>query len=281
MTPPPALSVTSSKAPLPPDELLFGRRPVVESLRAGQAIQRIYLTEGLDRSASLDEIRRRAKQAGIPIAAVPRAEVDRLADGGNHQGVVAHTARYRYAALGDLLRANARAILFLDGITDPHNVGALIRTAGAAGFGGVVLPTRRSSGVTGAVRRVSAGATEVVPVARVANLSTALEEAKAAGFWIAGLDGGADADLWSSNLADPPVGLVLGAEGKGLSKNVAAHCDGLVRIPMEGRIESLNVSVAGGIAMFEIARRGEHSGTLPSVGSTAEPLDGEERRGRA
>lgn len=273
--------MTRGKAPLPPDEVLFGRRPVVESLRAGQAIQRIYLTEGLDRSAAVDEIRRRAKQAGIPVAAVPRVEIDRLADGGNHQGVVAHTARYRYAPFQDLLRGGARALLFLDGITDPHNVGALIRTAGAAGFGGVVLPTRRSSGVTGAVRRVSAGATEVVPVARVANLATALEEAKGAGLWIVGLDAAAEADVWSSNLAEPPVGLVLGAEGKGLSQNVAAHCDGLVRIPMEGRIESLNVSVAGGIAMFEIARRAGHSGTLHRAGSTAGRLDGEERRRRA
>jgi 23S rRNA (guanosine2251-2'-O)-methyltransferase len=273
--------VPRPSAALPSDEVLFGRRPVVESLRAGQAIQRIYLAAGLERASSLDEIRRRAKHAGIPIAEVPRAEIERLADGGNHQGVVAHTARYRYTPYGELVRGETRAVLFLDGITDPHNVGALIRTAGAAGFDGVVLPTRRSSGVTGAVRRVAAGAAEVVPVARVANLATALEEAKAAGLWIVGLDERADSDVWSSNLAEPPVGLVLGAEGKGLSTNVAEHCDGLVRIPMQGPIESLNVSVAGGVAMFEIARRSAHSGTLHAAGSTAEPRDGEERRHRA
>jgi 23S rRNA (guanosine2251-2'-O)-methyltransferase len=272
--------VTRPNPSLPPEELLFGRRPVVESLRAGQTIQRIYLSAGLARASSLDEIRRRAKHAGIPIAEVPRAEIERLAAGGNHQGVVAHTARYRYTPFDEMLGAGARAVLFLDGITDPHNVGALIRTAGAAGFAGVVMPTRRSGGVTGTVRRVSAGAAEVVPVARVPNLATALEEAKAAGLWIVGLDERAEDDVWSSNLAEPPVGLVLGAEGKGLSKNVSEHCDGLVRIPMQGRVESLNVSVAGGVAMFEIARRSTHSGTLHAAGSTGS-LDGEERRHRA
>ncbi|HEY7875500.1 MAG TPA: 23S rRNA (guanosine(2251)-2'-O)-methyltransferase RlmB [Actinomycetota bacterium] len=272
--------MASPKAPLPPDEIVFGRRPVVEALRAGQTIQRLYLASGSGGASSLDEIRRRARQAGVPIAEVARAELDRLSGGGNHQGVVAHTARYRYSSFEDLVRG-ASALLFLDGVTDPHNVGALIRTAGAAGFDGVVLPSRRSSGVTAAVRRVSAGATETVPVARVANISGALEQAKSAGLWIVGLDEGAGQDVWSSNLAEPPVGLVLGAEGKGLSRNVVAHCDGLVRIPMQGRVESLNVSVAGGIAMFEIARRGEHSGTLHPAGSSAEPRDGEERRRRA
>jgi 23S rRNA (guanosine2251-2'-O)-methyltransferase len=254
---------------------------VLESLRAGHAIQRLYLAEGLERAPSLEEIRARARNAGVPLAVVPRAEIDRLSDGGNHQGVLAHTARFRYASLSDLLEGSAPSLLFLDGVTDPHNVGALIRTAGAAGMQGVVLPTRRSSGVTPAVRRVAAGAAEVVPVARVPNLARALEDAKAAGLWIVGLDERGATDVWSSELLEPPVGLVLGAEGKGLSKNVALHCDGLVRIPMLGRIDSLNVSVAGGIAMFEIARRREHSGTLHPAGSTAGPPDREERRSPA
>lgn len=273
--------MTRNSTKLPSEEVLFGRRPVLESLRAGQSIQRIYLSAGLERASSIDEIRTRAKAAGIPIAVVPRADVDRLTDGGNHQGVVAHTPRYRYTPFEELLGAGTRALLFLDGVTDPHNVGALIRTAGAAGFGGVVLPTRRSSAVTAAVRRVAAGAAEVVPVARVANLSRALEEAKGAGLWIVGMDERAEEDVWSSHLAEPPVGLVLGAEGKGLSRNVAEHCDGLVRIPMEGRIESLNVSVAGGVAMFEIARRSTHSGTLHPAGTAAGRQDGEERGSRA
>jgi 23S rRNA (guanosine2251-2'-O)-methyltransferase len=215
------------------------------------------------------------------VRVVPRAEVERLAAGGNHQGVVAQTTRYRYTPYEELLRGEAPAVLFLDGVTDPHNVGALIRTAGGAGFAGVVLPVRRSSGVTAAVRRVSAGAAESVPVARVGNLSRALEEAKAAGLWIVGLDEDAGEDLWTSPLAEPPVGLVLGGEGAGLSKGVAGHCDGLVKIPMAGRVGSLNVSVAGGVAMFEIARRIAPSGTLHPARSTTGHSDGEERRTRA
>jgi 23S rRNA (guanosine2251-2'-O)-methyltransferase len=273
--------VTPPSPQLPPDEVLFGRRPVLESLRAGHAIQRVYLAEGLEQAASLEEIRTRARHAGVPVVVVPRAEIDRLSSGGNHQGVLAQTAPYRYTPFEEMLTGAEPSLLFLDGLTDPHNVGALIRTAGAAGLGGVVLPTRRSSGVTSAVRRVAAGAAEVVAVARVPNLARALEEAKAAGLWIVGLDERGEADVWSSNLLDPPVGLVLGAEGKGISKNVGVHCDGLLRIPMQGRIESLNVSVAGGIAMFEIARRRTHSGTLHPVGPTAGPPDGEERRSRA
>lgn len=252
----------------------------MESLRAGHSARRIYLAEGMARSGVVDEVRRRAEQSGIPVTVVPRAQIDRLSDGGNHQGVVAHTTRFRYTPIEDLLQAEAPKLLFLDGVTDPHNVGALIRSAAGAGFDGVVLPARRSSGVTGVVRRVSAGATEAVPVARVANLTRALEEAKSAGLWIVGLDESAETDLWSSTLAEPPVGLVLGAEGSGLSRNVVAHCDGLVRIPMQGPLQSLNVSVAGGIAMFEIARRGAWSGTLLPARSTTGGT-GEERRHRA
>ena len=265
--------------PIPPDELLIGRRPVLESLRSGAPARRLYLAEGLGRSGVIEEIRRRAQDGGIPVTVLPRPQIERLADGGNHQGVVAHTTRYRYTPLEDLLRGDAPKVLFLDGVTDPHNVGALIRSAGGAGFDGVVLPARRSSGVTAAVRRVSAGATEAVPVARVANLSRALEEAKGAGLWIVGLDERGDQDLWTSTLAEPPVGLVLGAEGAGLSHNVASHCDGLVRIPMQGAMSSLNVSVAGGIAMFEIARRVACSGNLLPARSTTGP--GEESRNRA
>jgi 23S rRNA (guanosine2251-2'-O)-methyltransferase len=273
--------VTRPNVELHQEEILFGRRPVLESLRAGQPLQRIYIASGLERAGALDEIRSRARNAGIPVAAVPRAEIDRLSGGGNHQGVLAHTARYRYTAFEELLAGEAPSLLFLDGLTDPHNVGALIRSAGAAGLDGVVLPTRRSSAVTPAVRRVAAGAAEVVPVARVPNLARALEEAKSAGVWVVGLDEGGETDVWASDLLEPPVGLVLGAEGKGISRNVAIHCDGIVRIPMQGQIASLNVSVAGGIAMFEIARRREHSGTLHPAGSTAGPRDREERRSRA
>ncbi|MDP9068495.1 MAG: 23S rRNA (guanosine(2251)-2'-O)-methyltransferase RlmB [Actinomycetota bacterium] len=233
----------------------------MELLRARRPAERILLAAGLGPSAVLGEIRRRAEDAAIPVKVVPRAEIDRITDGESHQGVAAITGRYRYASLESLF-GPAAAVLFLDGVTDPHNLGSLIRSAECCGFNGVVVPTHRSAGVTGAVRRVAAGAAEILPVARVTNLGRALDQAKEAGLWIVGLAGEADHDLWSSDLLEPPLGLVLGAEGSGLSKNIRERSDGLVRIPQEGRIGSLNVAVAGAIAMFEVARRRMSSATL-------------------
>jgi 23S rRNA (guanosine2251-2'-O)-methyltransferase len=243
-------------------DVIYGRRPVLELLRAGGSSERILMAQGLSRSSVLAEIRKLASDAAVPLKVVPRPEVDRMARGQNHQGVVAVTGRYRYAALRDVLARTDAAVLFLDGITDPHNVGSLLRSAECAGFTGVVLPAHRSSGVTAAVRRVAAGAAEIVPVARVSNLSRALEEAKGAGLWILGLDENSRDDIWSSELIEPPLGFVLGAEDRGLSRGVRDHCDGLVAIPQRGRIGSLNVSVAGAVAMFELARRHGPSDTL-------------------
>lgn len=241
--------------------VLAGRRPVVELLRARRGADKIFIASGMSSSAVVTEIRKRAEEAAIPVRVVPRAEVDRLAEGENHQGVVALTGRYRYTPLEELLTQRAQ-VLFLDGITDPHNLGSLLRTVECCGFDGVVVPAHRAAGVNGTVRRISAGAAEIVRVARVPNLSRSLEQAKQAGLWIVGLDGGAEQDIWSSDLVEPPIGLVLGAEDRGLSRTVREHCDGLVRIPQQGRIGSLNVGVAGAIAMFEIARRTRSSDTL-------------------
>lgn len=241
--------------------VLAGRQPVVELLRARRGAERILLAAGLSSAAILTEIRKRAEEASIPVKVVPRTEIDRVAEGENHQGVVAITGRYRYATLESLLGPQA-CVLFLDGVTDPHNLGSLIRTAECCGFDGVVVPAHRSAGVTGTVRRVSAGAAEVVQVARVTNLGRGLDQAKEAGLWIVGLAGEAPADIWTSDLLEPPIGVVLGAEGRGLSKTIRERCDGLVRIPQSGRIGSLNVGVAGAIAMFEIARRKALSATL-------------------
>lgn len=235
--------------------VLAGRRPVLELLRAGQSADRILVAENLAPSKVVGEIRRRAQEAAVPVRVVPRAEIDRAAPDLNHQGVVAFTARYRYARLDNLLKLNDPMLLFLDGITDVHNLGSLLRSADGAGWHGVVVPSHRSAAVTPAVRRVSAGATEVVPVARVGNLSHALDSARAAGLWIVGLDEKARTRLWESDLLEPPVGLVLGAEDRGISRAVRDRCDALVCIPSAGRIGSLNVGVAGAIAMFEVARR--------------------------
>ena len=241
--------------------VLAGRRPVVELLRARRGAEKIFIASGMSSSSVLTEIRKRADEAAIPVRVVPRAEVDRLAEGENHQGVVALTGRYRYTPLEELLSDKAK-VLFLDGVTDPHNLGSLLRTVECCGFDGVVVPAHRSAGVNGTVRRISAGAAEIVRVARVPNLGRSLEQAKEAGLWIVGLAGEADEDIWSSDLVEPPIGLVLGAEDRGLSRTVREHCDGLVRIPQKGRIGSLNVGVAGAIAMFEIARRSASSATL-------------------
>lgn len=191
----------------------------------------------------------------MPFRLVPKAEVEKAAGHVNHQGVAAFTARFRYAPLDQVLAVPEARVLFLDGVTDPHNLGSLLRSADGAGFHGVVIPARRSTGVTGAVRRVSAGAAEVVPVARVNSLGAAVDQAKKAGLWIVGLDEDAAEDLWTSTLLEPPLGLVLGAEDRGISKGVAGRCDALVRIPSAGRISSLNVAVAGAVAMFEASRR--------------------------
>ena len=240
---------------------LSGRRPVIELLRARRPAEKILIADGLSASANLVEIRKRAKEASIPVKVVPRVELDRLAPGENHQGVVAVTGRYRYAALESLFGPASR-LVFLDGVTDPHNLGSLIRSAECCGFDGLVVPAHRSAGVTSAVRRVAAGAAELLPVARVTNLGRGIDQAKEAGLWIVGLDGDAEEDIWTSELLETPLGIVLGAEGKGLSKNIRERCDGVVRIPQQGRIGSLNVGVAGAIAMFEIARRGSSSATL-------------------
>lgn len=240
--------------------LVAGRRPVLELLRAGKPAERILIQRGLAPSGVIAEIRKRAADAAVPVRVVPRSEIDRAAPGIHHQGVAAVAGRYRYAPLEDLLARPDTTLLFLDGVMDPHNLGSLLRSADQAGFGGVVIPARRAVGVTPAVRRVSAGAAEVVPVARVGSVSAAMELAKTRGVWIVGLDQDAEADIWSSRLLEPPVGLVLGAEDRGLSRLVRERCDELVRIPSEGRLSSLNVAAAGAIAMFEVARRNAGNG---------------------
>lgn len=236
------------KGEAPP--VLAGRRPVLELLRAGQSAERILLAKGHAPSNIVNEIRRRADRAGVPLQIVPSSEIERLAGDVNHQGVIALTARYRYTPLETLLAGESPALLFLDGVTDPHNLGSLLRSADGAGFSGVVIPARRTVQVTAAVRRVSAGAAEVVPVARVHNLTQALETARSAGLWILGLDSEAEDDIWSSDLAEPPVGIVVGSEDKGMGAKTRERCDALVRIPQRGRLASLNVAVAGAIAMY-------------------------------
>jgi 23S rRNA (guanosine2251-2'-O)-methyltransferase len=256
------VSVPARSRPPERADLVVGRQPVLELLKAGHPVQRVLIARGASITGTLGEIRRRASASAVPTRVVPKPEIDKMARELNHQGVVAVTARFRYTPIGDLLKGDAPALIFLDGVTDPHNVGSLLRSADGAGINGLVLLARRGAGVTPSVRKVAAGAAEFVPVARVGNLGQAVEQAKIAGLWIVGLDQTAEQDVWSSELLDPPVGLVLGAEGKGLSSKLRDRCDGLIRIPQQGRVGSLNVAVAGAIAMFEIARRKGRSATL-------------------
>lgn len=239
----------------PEGDIIVGRRPIIELLKNQRAVERVFIAQGLAPSGVLGEIRKRSDAAGVPVRMVPRTEIDRLAGGANHQGVAAVTARFLYAPLDKMLAGPAPSLLFLDGLTDPHNLGSLLRSADSAGFDGVVVPSHRSVGVTGAVRRVSAGAAEIVPVARVKNLAQAVDDGRKAGLWILGLDEKAERDLWTCDLTEPPIGLVLGSEDRGMSRIVKERCDELVRIPQAGRIGSLNVAVAGAIAMFEVARK--------------------------
>ncbi len=262
MAPPDSATPSDGAADADSRGVVFGRRPVLELLRAGAPIQKVLLARDLARSSVIGEIKRRAGAANVPVRLVPKSEVLRAAGSANHQGVVAWTEGFAYAAFDQLLRAADPALLCLDGVTDPHNLGSLLRSADGAGFTGVVLPRRRSVGVTPAVRRVSVGASEIVPVARVANLSHALDEARRAGVWVVGLDQDATEDIWSSPLMEPPLALVVGAEDRGISTPVRDRCDALLGIPSFGRIESLNVAVAGAIAMFEVARRRGRSDTL-------------------
>jgi 23S rRNA (guanosine2251-2'-O)-methyltransferase len=244
------------------DDLVAGRRPVLELLKTGNPVVRVLIAKESLPSKPLAEIRKRAEDSSVPVRVVPRVEIDRLLPQVNHQGVAATVGRFRYADLDSLWAGEQPLVLFLDGLTDPHNLGSLLRSADGAAFDGVVVPVHRATGITPTVRKVAAGAAEVVPVARVGNLGGAIDQAKQAGLWVVGLDERAEEDLWSTELLEPPLALVLGAEGRGISRHIKARCDGFVRIPSEGRLASLNVAVAGAVAMFELARRRAASATL-------------------
>jgi 23S rRNA (guanosine2251-2'-O)-methyltransferase len=232
--------------------ILSGINPVLESLKAGHPLDRILVAKGAG-GPRLQQIVDLARRASVPVRFEERAGLDRLAGSPAHQGVVAMGASRRYAELEDVAPA-AQLLVILDGVEDPHNLGAIVRTAHAAGAGGIVIPERRAAGLTDVVAKAAAGALEYLPVVRAVNINRTLEELKELGYWIYGLDerGVEDYDRAEYNA---PTALVFGGEGKGLHELVRKHCDALVRIPMEGHIPSLNVSVAAGIVLFECKRR--------------------------
>ena len=227
-------------------EIVYGIRPVVEALRS----RRRRVLEVLDSTGS-GEVRSAAD--GVPIKKVPRDRVDELARGGVHQGVVARVESYPYSSLEEVLAVPEPLILVLDGVTDPRNLGAVLRAADGVGASGVVIPKDKAVGVTAAAVKASAGASEHVRVARVTNLKRAVDEMKASNVWVYAAEAGGT-DYAKLDLAGP-VALVLGSEGKGVRRLVREACDGTVSIPMLGAVSSLNVSVAAAVLAYEARRQ--------------------------
>jgi 23S rRNA (guanosine2251-2'-O)-methyltransferase len=225
---------------------------VEEALRAGRALDRVLIARGAG-GPRLQEIIDAARERAVPVRFEPREALDRASNGATHQGVVAFAAAQRYAQLEQIL-PGAQLLVVLDGVEDPHNLGAIVRTAHAAGASAILIPERRAAGLTETVAKAAAGALEHLPVVRIGNVSQTLEELKARGFWIYGLDERGTESYDRAEYASPTA-FVLGGEGKGLHEQVRKHCDLLVRIPMAGKISSLNVSVAAGVVLFEWKRR--------------------------
>jgi 23S rRNA (guanosine2251-2'-O)-methyltransferase len=231
--------------------VLSGIHPIAEALRARNPLDRVLIAQGAG-GPRLQEIIDMARKASVPVRFEPRASLDRLAGTSAHQGVIALGAARKYADLD--AAASSELVVILDGVEDPHNLGAIIRTAHAAGAGSVVIPERRAASLTDVVAKAAAGALEHLPVARVTNINRTLEELKERGFWIYGMDE-RGTETYDQVAYSTPTALVLGGEGKGLHDQVRKHCDVLVRIPMAGKISSLNVSVAAGIVLFEWKKR--------------------------
>jgi 23S rRNA (guanosine2251-2'-O)-methyltransferase len=239
---------------------VLGRNPVVECLRAGVPATALHVALGTNADDRVAEAVQLAADRGISILEVPRNDLDRITGGALHQGVALQVPPYAYAHPDELLEAAADSaepglIVALDGVTDPRNLGAVVRSVGAFGGHGVVVPQRRAAGMTAVAWRTSAGTAARVPVARATNLTRTLREYATAGFMIAGLDAEGSVSLDDFELATDPLVLVVGSEGKGLSRLVKETCDVTVSIPLAGAVESLNASVAAGVVLAEVARQ--------------------------
>lgn len=234
-----------------------GRNAVLEAFRAGKTIDKLFVLDGC-MDGPIKTITREAKKQDTIVNYVNRERLDQLSETGKHQGVIALAAAYEYAGVEDILnRAREKGeppfLILLDGIEDPHNLGAIIRTANLAGAHGVIIPKRRAAGLTAVVAKTSAGALNYTPVAKVTNLTQTMKELKKEGIWFAGADMGGSS-MYQTDLKGP-IGLVIGGEGGGISKLVRENCDFMASIPMKGEIDSLNASVAAGILAFEIVRQ--------------------------
>lgn len=239
-------------------ERLEGRNPVIEALKSGRTINKIYVSKG-DKEGSIKYIIALAREKGIIVQEVERAKLDSLSITRSHQGVIAFVAAKEYVEVDDILHAaEAKGeppfIIVLDEITDPHNLGSILRTADAVGAHGIIIPKRRAIGLTAAVSKASAGAIEYVPVARVANLGQTIDYLKKNNVWIVGTDATGDKAFYESDLKGA-VALVIGSEGEGMGRLIREKCDFVVNIPMKGQVSSLNAGVAGAIVMYEILKQ--------------------------
>ncbi len=233
---------------------VVGRNPVFEAMTAGMPVKQVYLAEGAERDDRLRDILKFAAERSVPLLQVPRAELDRVTGGLVHQGVALQLPSYEYALPEDLFAdgVDTNAVFIAcDGITDPRNLGAIIRSAAGFGASGVIIPERRSASMTAAAWKTSAGAAARVPVAMAKNLNRALEQASKMGYTIVGLAGDAETTVGATPGADGPLVIVVGSEDEGLSRLVREHCDALISIPIVSEVESLNASVAASIALYE------------------------------
>lgn len=244
------------------DRIIEGRNAVLEAMRSGRTIDRLLIQSGCQ-DGPVQTIKREAAKRGTVVDYVQRERLDQISQTGHHQGVIAYAAAYEYAEVEDILakargKGEAPFIFLLDNIEDPHNLGAIIRTANLAGAHGVIIPKRRAVGLTATVARTSAGALNYTPVARVTNLGNTIDELKKEGIWFVCADMDAEV-MYRQNLTGP-IGLVIGNEGEGVSRLVKEKCDFTASIPMQGNIDSLNASVAAGVLAYEIVRQRNFSG---------------------
>ena len=239
------------------ENMLEGRNAVQEALAAGRPIDKLYIAAG-ETDRALARLAAMAKEAGAAVVETDRRKLDQLSATGAHQGVVAMVAAHAYATVDEILenaksRGEAPLIVLCDDLSDPHNLGAIIRTAECAGAHGVIIPKRRGVGLTATVAKTSAGAVEYMPVVRVANIVSTIEELKQKGLWIFCAD--MDGKPWCSADMGGPIGIVVGAEGSGVSRLTKEHCDFVVSLPMNGQVNSLNASVAAAIVIYEAVRQ--------------------------
>ncbi len=239
------------------ESIIEGRNAVSEAIKSGRPIDRIFVLDGCQ-DGPVNTIKREAKKRDIQVRFVKKERLDQLSETGHHQGVLAYVAAYEYASLEDVFKAARDKgedpfILLLDGIEDPHNLGAIIRTANQAGAHGVIIPKNRAATLTATVARTSAGAINYTPVVKVTNLTRCIEEMKKEGLWFVCADMKGEV-MYRQNLTGP-IGLVIGSEGEGVSRLVKEACDLTAAIPMKGDIDSLNASVAAGVLCYEIVRQ--------------------------